>query len=69
MPRAWRRWAFHQRSDSGTVAGITGPVDVNDFNGGRRSLQRLTVRDRRQSRRKYLAWERLRALERRSASR
>ena len=34
----WADWAFWQFTDSGTVAGIGGPVDTNDFNGSLEDL-------------------------------
>ena len=66
-PRAWRRWTFHQFTDSGSVGGIAGPVDLNDFNGTLRQLRRLTLRDERSSRRKHREWKRRRAREQRTA--
>ena len=33
VPPPWEDWLFHQTSDSGTVAGIEGPVDTDVFNG------------------------------------
>lgn len=33
LPNAWSGWSLWQYSDSGTVAGISGPVDTNRFNG------------------------------------
>ena len=65
MPRAWRRWTFHQHSDRGEVAGIDGPVDLNRFNGGRRALQRLTIQSERRARRRHLAWRTRRDVDRR----
>ena len=32
-PNAWHRWTFFQYSDHGHVAGISGPVDHDKFNG------------------------------------
>jgi lysozyme len=29
----WTRWDFWQKSSTGTVAGISGPVDLDEFNG------------------------------------
>jgi hypothetical protein len=36
-------WVIHQYSDAGTVAGIDGGVDSNDFNGDLADLMALTV--------------------------
>jgi lysozyme len=33
MPSAWRKWTFWQFSPAGRVAGITGNVDLDVFNG------------------------------------
>jgi MYXO-CTERM domain-containing protein len=33
IPSPWTDWAFHQYTDSGSVAGVDGGVDRNDFNG------------------------------------
>jgi GH25 family lysozyme M1 (1,4-beta-N-acetylmuramidase) len=33
LPRAWSRWAFWQWTSTGRVAGITGNVDYDYFNG------------------------------------
>src|SRR5262249_7718558 len=41
IPPEWGDWAVWQYSDSGTVAGIGGMVDVNKFNGSRADLQAL----------------------------
>lgn len=41
VPRAWQRWAFHQYSESGTLRGIVGNVDLNQFNGNLDGLQQL----------------------------
>ena len=37
-------WQFWQFTEKGSVKGITGPVDVNIFNGDPGSLRRLTIR-------------------------
>ena len=39
IPAGWGGWAFWQHSDAGRVAGITGGVDLNWFNGGRAELE------------------------------
>ncbi|MCU0550967.1 MAG: peptidoglycan-binding protein [Leptolyngbya sp. Prado105] len=41
VPSAWKRWTFHQYSESGTLRGINGNVDLNQFNGDLDGLQRL----------------------------
>jgi GH25 family lysozyme M1 (1,4-beta-N-acetylmuramidase) len=33
IPGPWSKWTFWQYTDSGTVPGIAGPVDINRFNG------------------------------------
>lgn len=33
LPPPWSRWTFWQYTDSGAVAGISGAVDINRFNG------------------------------------
>jgi GH25 family lysozyme M1 (1,4-beta-N-acetylmuramidase) len=33
IPEEWSRWTFWQKTDTGSVAGISGGVDVNAFNG------------------------------------
>jgi len=33
IPAPWTKWTFWQHTDSGTVSGISGPVDMNRFNG------------------------------------
>jgi len=37
----WTNWAFWQYSDSGTVSGITGAVDLDEFNGSMSDLLAL----------------------------
>lgn len=43
VPRPWWRenWTFWQYTDSGTVPGIEGTVDLNKFNGDERKLKRI----------------------------
>ncbi|BAU10178.1 putative hydrolase [Leptolyngbya sp. NIES-3755] len=41
LPATWSRWTFHQYSESGTLRGIAGNVDLNQFNGDLDGLQRL----------------------------
>ena len=43
IPSPWTSWAFWQYTDSGTVAGISGGVDVNRFNGTMAELLALTA--------------------------
>jgi lysozyme len=33
IPAGWTTWAFWQYSESGSVPGIQGPVDLDVFNG------------------------------------
>lgn len=44
MPSGWTVWKFWQRSDSGKVAGVSGNVDTNLFNGSLTALQALTLK-------------------------
>lgn len=39
LPAPWTRWTFWQYTDKGAVAGISGPVDTNRFNGSLADLQ------------------------------
>jgi GH25 family lysozyme M1 (1,4-beta-N-acetylmuramidase) len=39
----WQDWAFWQYTDSGTVDGVPGPVDMNRFNGTRAQLEALLM--------------------------
>jgi lysozyme len=41
VPKTWRSWTFHQYSETGSIRGIAGDVDLNQFNGNLDSLQRL----------------------------
>jgi hypothetical protein len=41
IPSPWTRWTFWQHSDAGSVAGISGHVDVDTFNGSLADLQGL----------------------------
>ena len=45
IPDQWNDWVFHQYSSSGSVAGISGAVDTNNFNGTLDDLMALTVQD------------------------
>lgn len=44
LPKGWTRWTFWQHSQNGRVAGVSGPVDLNRFNGSPTQLQALTIR-------------------------
>jgi lysozyme len=44
MPSAWPRWTFWQFSQQGKVAGITGNVDLDVFNGDSADLEAFCVR-------------------------
>src|SRR5205823_1632944 len=39
IPGGWSAWNVWQYSDHGTVAGISGPVDLDQFNGSDADLQ------------------------------
>jgi GH25 family lysozyme M1 (1,4-beta-N-acetylmuramidase) len=41
VPGGWDRWTFWQRRNTGRVNGISGPVDINRFNGTAAQLARL----------------------------
>lgn len=41
VPTGWSQWAFHQYCDCGNVAGVSGQVDVNRFNGSLADLAAL----------------------------
>jgi lysozyme len=41
LPAGWARWTFWQFSESGAVAGISGSVDLNVFNGSAAELAAL----------------------------
>ena len=43
MPAGWASWQFWQRSDKGTVAGIAGAVDLDQFDGTLADLEKLTL--------------------------
>ncbi len=43
VPAGWTRWTFWQSSESGSVAGITGSVDLNHFQGSLEQLQGMTI--------------------------
>jgi lysozyme len=44
MPSGWTDWHFWQSSDKGSVAGITGNVDTNFFNGTLPQLEAITLK-------------------------
>ncbi len=39
LPTGWSNWEFWQDADNGTVAGISGAVDTDEFNGSLSQLQ------------------------------
>jgi lysozyme len=39
IPAPWTRWTFWQHTDHGTVNGISGPVDMNRYNGSLAELR------------------------------
>lgn len=41
IPDQWTDWRFHQYTSTGTVAGVAGDVDRNDFNGDLAALSGL----------------------------
>lgn len=41
VPKTWRSWTFHQYSETGTIRGIVGNVDLNQSNGDFDELQAL----------------------------
>ena len=43
VPEPWSRFTFHQYTDSGSVAGIIGSVDMNIFNGTLADLDAITL--------------------------
>ncbi|HSI50492.1 MAG TPA: GH25 family lysozyme [Ideonella sp.] len=43
LPLDWSQWTFWQYSQSGTVEGITGAVDLSRFNGTPQQFDRLRV--------------------------
>lgn len=42
VPKPWTRYTFWQYTDKGSVAGISGNVDLNRFNGSIEDLKKLT---------------------------
>ena len=45
MPTGWTRWTLWQSSESGRVAGVTGNVDLNVFQGSLQELAALGMRE------------------------
>jgi len=43
MPQTWKHWAIWQYSESGSVPGVSGGIDLDKFNGTLAGLQALTV--------------------------
>lgn len=39
IPAPWTKWTFWQYTESGTIDGVSGPVDTNRFNGSLEQLQ------------------------------
>lgn len=44
VPKPWDFWTFWQFTENGTVAGITGNVDINRFNGQADRLEALLLK-------------------------
>ena len=42
LPAGWASWTFWQYSESGTVSGVSGAVDLNVFSGTLEELTALT---------------------------
>lgn len=42
IPKPWSRWTFWQHSQSGSLPGISGAVDLDRFQGSLEDLKRLT---------------------------
>jgi lysozyme len=43
LPAGWTSWAFWQYSESGSVAGVAGSVDLDVFQGSPEALRQLTL--------------------------
>lgn len=43
LPAGWTTWDFWQYSETGTVAGVSGSVDLDVFQGGPEVLRQLTL--------------------------
>ena len=44
MPKGWNGYTFWQFTDSGSIAGVSGPVDLSRFEGTVEELERLFAR-------------------------
>ncbi len=44
IPTGWQSWTFWQHSDSGSIDGVTGAVDLSHFNGNIATLQTLLLK-------------------------
>ena len=44
MPKGWSGYTFWQFTDSGSIAGVSGPVDLSRFEGTLEELERLFAR-------------------------
>ena len=44
VPEGWKTWAFWQYSQSGTVSGINGNVDLNRFNGTEAQMRKYLIK-------------------------
>ena len=42
LPRGWTSWKFWQSSQTGSVSGVSGPVDLDTFNGSSSALAAIT---------------------------
>ena len=43
VPSTWKKWSIWQYAETGNVAGVTGGIDLDTFNGSLADLQALTV--------------------------
>jgi lysozyme len=43
VPSSWSKWSIWQYSETGSVAGVSGGIDLDTFNGSLADLQALTV--------------------------
>jgi lysozyme len=43
LPSGWSRWTFWQYSESGTIAGVSGQVDLDLFQGSLQALHELVA--------------------------
>jgi lysozyme len=43
VPSTWKKWSIWQYSETGSVSGVTGGIDLDVFNGSLADLQALTV--------------------------